>query len=310
MSENTGLTAIFDEMAQQVEARVKIDDAKIESMVERVLAKNCRRIEVVRDGKPIGKIENAHQAAERVLTLLTRDFNAGQFPQVHMYGPAGSGKSTLAKHTAEALGLPLISMQFCAGTTESAIVGRVKPLDGGYIETAFWRNFDTPCMMFFDELHSADPGSSIILNSMLAQGTLTNPLGETKQRDRSCYIMSAGNSALAKTSAQYAAAQRQDGSTADRFAGRMVHIDYDQQLEREIVRRIFGEGRTSEADDLCCWYHAARARLVESRLQRALTTRGLIAAAIDRAEGDDYPVIAAALSPEWSEMEISKVFPR
>jgi cobaltochelatase CobS len=256
-----GDTAALDDLAARVDA--------LESAAPRLLVVN-------QDGAAWGAELPAsrHPMLETlILTMAARDI-AGHRINVWMAGPMGSGKTTAARMAAEALGLDFAPMGAMSQAHE--LMGFVDA-GGAFHTTPFVEAYRNGGLVLLDELDSADPTITLILNGPLDNGRLTLPTGEVIRRHPDCAIIGAGNTHGNGATAEYVGRNRLDGAFLDRFA--FLDWAYDEALETALAGNAEWSGRVQ----------SARRRAAKAGLKIAITPRASIRGAA---------LIRAGLAPD------------
>jgi MoxR-like ATPase len=225
-----------------------------------------------------------------------------------MVGPAGSGKTTLARDVAKAMALEFGFISLSAGVTETHLFGRMLPkADGtwGYVESVFIRLYREGGIFLLDEIDAADANVMVSINAALANGCLCNPVtGEIIHRHEDCTIIAAANTWGRGGDHQYVGRNALDAATMDRFVLSTLHVQYDADLEAELVRAVLTE---AQADELIGWVAKLRGQIVEARLRRIASTRLVVNAAAAIAKGAKLADVKRRFFVDWSRDELAKV---
>lgn len=246
-----GDTAALDDLAARVDA--------LESAAPRLLVVN-------QDGAAWGAELPAqrHPMLETlILTVSARDI-AGHRINAWLAGPMGSGKTTAARMAAEALGLAFAPMGAMSQAHE--LMGFVDA-GGVYHDTPFVRAYRADGqggVVLLDELDSADPTITLLLNGPLDNGIMTLPTGEVIHRHPDCVVIGAGNTYGNGATAEYVGRNRLDGAFLDRFA--FIDWAYDETLETALAGNAEWSGRVQ----------SARRRAAKAGLKIAITPRASI----------------------------------
>ena len=216
---------------------------------------------MVKVGKKSNIIEgHTHQVFEDVIELI----GAFAKPNLMLVGPTGTGKSTLAEQLGEALGLPWGFVSCSGGLSETRVLG-YNNIKGEYISTQFVRVYENGGVCLIDEIDAADENVLITINAALANGHLAiearknNPIAK---RHKDCVIICAANT-FGRVSYEYSARNNLDRSTLDRFTLSTLYMDYDQTLEKLILKD----------EDLCKVLWKVRETIQEYTMSKPLTTR-------------------------------------
>jgi cobaltochelatase CobS len=243
-----GDTAALDDLAARVDA--------LEAQAPRLLVVN-------QDGAAFGAELPAqrHPMLETlILTVSARDL-AGHRINAWLAGPMGSGKTTAARMAAEALGLAFAPMGAMSQAHE--LMGFVDA-GGAFHSTPFVEAYRNGGLVLLDELDSADPTITLILNGPLDNGRMTLPTGEVIHRHPDCVVIGAGNTYGNGATAEYVGRNRLDGAFLDRFA--FLDWAYDEALETALAGNAAWSGRVQ----------SARRRAAKAGLKIAITPRASI----------------------------------
>lgn len=218
--------------------------------------------------------------------------------QAFLVGPAGTGKTTLASQAAEALALPFGHMSCTAGMSEAHLTGRMIA-DGSYISSEFVQIYENGGVFLLDEIDAADPNTLLIINSALANGYMSIPNRKDKpkaQRHEDFYAICAANT-WGNGSNQYSGRAILDSAFLDRFAMSKLEVDYDTNLERDILK---------DSSDLASKLSTIRKNIIDNRLRRILSTRTFVSASIGVANGKTHKQILDRFFVGWTNEEKSK----
>lgn len=191
--------------------------------------------------------------------------------QALLVGPAGTGKSTLAKQVAESLGLPFASISCTAGMSEAHLTGRMA-IDGSYIRSEFVKFYEEGGVFLLDEVDAADNNTMLIINSALANGfmSVSNRVDNQIAKRHSEFIcIAAANTTGDGATSQYAGRNQIDGAFMDRFVGCKIEVNYDTELEANILQS-FPLALTT--------LNRIRENVVNHKIRRIVSTRAYISA--------------------------------
>ena len=225
-----------------VEKTMKPDDTQMDDAVNKVvglvaskmaeivpelvadnMAELARAVEIKIPKAPKIKVDTAHRSLPDILTAVV----AGASP--FLVGPAGSGKTTLMEQIAKTL-----KREFYVEarvTSEFKLLGFIDA-HGKVVRTQFREAYEHGGVFGFDEVDASDPDALTAFNSALANGYCPFPDGLVK-RHKDFVAIAAGNTFGRGADRQYVGRNQLDAATLDRFA--VFEIDYDEQLERELV---------------------------------------------------------------------------
>jgi MoxR-like ATPase len=298
--------AVLDTKARDLQAMVQSLTGTLQEENERVIGAalekidQARRVEiVVKTPKGENKVEGrTHAAFSRVLKL------AGARKNIALIGPTGCGKSHMAEQVAEALGLDYSTQSVTMGMSETKVVGGLLPIgEGGKFEpflADFVRIWRDGGVFLFDEWDAADPNVALIVNQALANGRLDLPVIGTIYRHADAIAMAAMNTYGTGGDRMYTGRMELDEASLDRFRIGQVEMDYDRELERELVGPEYTD-----------WLHRAwevRDKIREARtLRRNMSTRFILDGRDMIALGDSIDEVLTAYSLDWSPDERAKV---
>ena len=203
-----------------------------------------RTLEVIKGQQIVAKSGSVyHPHFPTALGIMTAGLATRGFPNpVLMTGDAGTGKSHAAKmfHALlQEVGLLSKEHDFkeviCFADMEKGdLIGRVKyslNSDNEWNMSGLTTVLINGGVAFVDELDKADPAVATLLNGVLASRQLVNPVtGEVIPVSKNCYIVAAANTTGFAKSPRFAAAQKQDASLLDRFAGGFVSFGHSNRI--------------------------------------------------------------------------------
>lgn len=234
---------------------------------------------------------------KRILRLATQGVN------VFLAGPAGCGKTHLGGQLAEALGRRFGHLSVSGGISESQLLGWLLPIEANgrfvYVPAPFVDFYENGGVFLLDEIDGADANVLMVLNSALANGYLSIPQrheNPVAKRHPDFVCVAAGNTLGHGGDLVYAARERLDGATLDRFRAGFMVLDYDTDFERANVDPA-----------LLVWGLKLRSKIGQLRLRRILSTRFLLDATKLLAAGDSYEDVLDSYFADWSLDERNKV---
>jgi len=201
------------------------------------------------DGKRI-TLKSAHKQTPDLAEFINARIN------VYVYGPAGTGKTHTILQITKALGMTPYMVSGNPFMSTHDHLGFMNAM-GKYVPTALYRFLtDTnPSTLFIDEFDRQRVDAPSVLNSLLAQGHITFPNGETLhlRTDGTQLIIASGNTAMRGGTTAYAAASKQERSTIDRFC--YLYWAIDENLESAIGQQI----NATHAPAWIAWIRTIRA---------------------------------------------------
>lgn len=244
------------------------------------------------DSKVPVTIKQSHSMLKEVLRRVGAGFN-----NILIVGPAGSGKTTLASQLAVATKRQFGFISLSGGTTEGQLLGRLTST-GKYLPSEFVRCYEEGGVFLLDEVDAADANVLLVMNSALANGDLAVPSRvekPTAKRHAKFVLIAAANTWGTGADWQYVGRNQLDAAFLSRFAGAVLSVDYDPQLERSLTVKA--------------WYDAfvrVRSAAHVNRLRRILGTREMLAG--QRLLEAGYTTAEAwnALTAGWTPDERSK----
>lgn len=245
-----------------------------------------------------------HKALEEVLFCV----GAG-LKNVLLVGPAGTGKTTLGQQTATALGLPFASVSCSAGMSEGVLLGRLLPIgDAGRFEYAtapFVDRYENGGVFLLDEIDAADSNVLLVLNSALANGhldvpnRLSNPVAK---RHPNFILLAAANTYGTGPDRMYVGRNQLDAATLSRFAGTVLDVAYDRDLERSLAAAVLGDGAAAWLDA----FWTVRTKVEAVKMRRVWGTREMLAGATRVKAGNTHKAALRALAGGWTADEMQK----
>lgn len=194
--------------------------------VDKITGQFTKRIKtvVVKKGDiKTEKTELVHEKFEDILTLVSNKI------PVMLTGGAGSGKSSTCEKIAEVLGLDFYFSN--AITQEYKLTGFIDA-NGVYQKTQFYKAFKEGGLFLLDEIDASVPEALIIINTAIANGYFDFPIGKVHAH-KDFRIVACANTYGLGGNDVYVGRNQLDGASLDRFA--MVHFDYDEVLEKNLV---------------------------------------------------------------------------
>ena len=251
------IDAVTSKMSEEIQASVieACNDAeiKIESeaddlynelkeKVDRVVSSVKSPTIINVKNKPVldSRERTSHEKLEEVFECLHYK------QKVLLVGPAGTGKSTLVKDAwrgiAKDLGLdPKTSMQYIAcsgGLSEAQLLGKMDA-NGDYHKGLVVDKFENGGLNLFDESDGFDPNVALVTHAMTDnQGfvALPNRTDEPMAfKHDNYYHAEVSNTWGDGMDFSYSGRMQQDGAKLDRFGDVKIWVDYDKNLEKELI---------------------------------------------------------------------------
>ena len=307
---NEQYQTLFAGMAQAIQQHLDIkgavDEAKVSEIVDEKIkaARLPRPVEVhLPDGQVHTLSDRTHRQFDELLGLVSEGHN-----NIMLVGPAGTGKTTLVKHVAKAMSRNFAFISLSAGVTETHIFGRMLPQSDGswaYVESPFIRIYRNGGVFLFDEVDAADGNVMVSINAALANGMLCNPVtGEVIERHPDCLIVTAANTYGRGGDMVYVGRNALDGATLDRFCLSKLLVNYDTDLEYDMLKAALPQ---SDVDQVFDWVKDLRGRIAAYRLRRIASTRLVEQAAKAMKAGKTLEAVKARYFQDWSADEKAKV---
>lgn len=298
------LSSIEGEAIKKVreEGQVQVREAKTEITdfaKERIAAeaRKFRKIEVT-VGKAKPKVLDGimPECFERLVQLAAMRLN------IMMVGPAGCGKTFIASQVAKALDLDFASQSCSEGMSESALTGWLLPINGSqfeYVQSEFVRIYENGGVFLFDEVDAADPNVMVFMNQALANDGFYLP-----QRHENPYVkkhkdfvaMAAANTFGNGADQMYVGRNQLDAATLDRFKVGTVAMDYDDNVEENLV-----------APEVLTWGREVRQQIKANRMNRIMSTRVMLDGTKMLEAGWSIGQVAEAYFSDWSKDELMLV---
>jgi cobaltochelatase CobS len=220
------ITGVLEQFASE---RFTIQDL-VSSDEFRDAVRDCatvtRTVEVVRPSGVKHTEDVVHENFEHLLKMVGAGMN------VALVGEAGSGKTHAAEQCARALGVEYYPMSFHAKMTSTDLRGYMDA-KGDYNESAMYRAFKLGGLLCLDEFDRSNTEVVVSLNNLLAGASYLFPNNELVKKHEDFRVVACQNTTGSGGSKQYAAAQRQDASTLNRFV--TIPWDIDNAMERKIA---------------------------------------------------------------------------
>lgn len=222
-----GINVESDVMDGAVDKVIALVAAKMAETVPQLVADNmadlARAVEIKIPKMAKIKVDTAHRSLPDILMATV----AGTHP--FLVGPAGSGKTTLAEQIATVLKRDFYME--ARVTSEFKLLGFIDAY-GKTVRTQFREAYEKGGVFLFDEVDASDPDAMTAFNAALANGQCPFP-DKMVRAHKDFVAIAAGNTFGRGADRQYVGRNQLDAATLDRFA--VFEVDYDEQLERELV---------------------------------------------------------------------------
>ena len=238
------------------------------------------------------------QVYPKILSLARRRKN------ILLVGPAGCGKTTIAHQVAYDLKLPFYSVSMSEGMTETQLLGRREPSQKGgfkYVPSPLTVAAENGGVLLIDEMDAGNSNTQLCLNNILSgkEFTIPNKCDSIRIKKNPDFVAIASANTFGNGADRvYVGRNQLDGATLDRFKVGTVYMDYDETIEKAVVR-----------SDIFEWGVAIRKIIREFSMRQVLSTRFLkdLSDMADdngfRTEDDWWGVLTSS----WSNDEKDKV---
>ena len=272
--------------------REELINKQINAKVEKEVAKLKPTLVRIPNRKEVVLEESLHKAFKDVLYFCEME------RQVFVAGPSGSGKTHMASQVAKALGVQFKHISCSAGLSEAHLLGRML-FDGTYVKSDFVDCYENGGIFLFDEIDAADANTLLVVNSALANGSMSVPNRKdnpSAKRHRDFMCICAGNT-WGSGSIEYAGRNYMDAAFMNRFAASKVVVDYDNKLEKRICTDEF----------LYSALNNLRKAVVDKKIRRVISTRVFISGQRQVSCGMSIKHFINNLMIDWSAEEKSKI---
>ena len=272
--------------------REELINKQINAKVEKEVAKLKPTLVRIPNRKEVVLEESLHKAFKDVLYFCEME------RQVFVAGPSGSGKTHMASQVAKALGVQFKHISCSAGLSEAHLLGRML-FDGTYVKSDFVDCYENGGIFLFDEIDAADANTLLVVNSALANGSMSVPNRKdnpSAKRHRDFMCICAGNT-WGSGSIEYAGRNYMDAAFMDRFAASKVVVDYDNKLEKKICTDDF----------LYSALNNLRKAVMDKKIRRVISTRVFISGQRQVSCGMSIKHFINNLMIDWSSEEKSKI---
>ncbi len=272
--------------------REELINKQINVKVEKEVAKLKPTLVRIPNRKEVVLEESLHKAFKDVLYFCEME------RQVFVAGPSGSGKTHMASQVAKALGVQFKHISCSAGLSEAHLLGRML-FDGTYVKSDFVDCYENGGIFLFDEIDAADANTLLVVNSALANGSMSVPNRKdnpSAKRHKDFMCICAGNT-WGSGSIEYAGRNYMDAAFMDRFSASKVVVDYDSKLEKKICTDDF----------LYTALTNLRKAVLDKKIRRVISTRVFISGQRQVSSGKSIKDFINNLMIDWSSEEKSKI---
>ena len=288
----------FEEKSEDLTTSVK-------DMVNKKLSELKQPIQIkIGEAKPVDVKGSAHEKMVDVIECLQIK------KRVLLVGPSGTGKSTLVQNAwsaiAPTIGLePKKSMQYIAcsgGLSEAQLLGKMDA-NGGYHNGLVVDAFENGGLNLFDEADGFDPNVALVTHAMTDnQGFIALPNRTDDPmafKHDNYYHAEIANTWGDGMDFSYSGRMQQDSAKMDRFGDVKIWVDYDRNLERDLVG-VFIDWAEMLWD--------LRTRLAESNLDRRfVSTRRFYDAHVWAEVGKPKSWFLNRITIDYTDEEKSKI---
>lgn len=162
-----------------------------------------------------------------------------------LVGPSGSGKSFMMRDLADSLDMDYGETPLTAGATPSWLVGAETIT--GYKTRPFVEIYEKGGVYCFEEVDAADPNMLLLVNNAIANDSFFNPVtGQELVKHHDFIVGATANTWGIGSNRQYTGRERLDAATLDRFRVGRVEVQYDEIVEKAIVKEWQGKAEKME----------------------------------------------------------------
>jgi len=180
-------------------------------------------------GTVTGKMHRKFETAFKILTATQR---------LYLKGDTGTGKSFLARQLAEGLKLSFKYLPLTAGITEGKITGMML-VNGDFVKTDFLDIYENGGVMLFDEVDAADSNTLLTINNAIEEGSMPVPARRDNPqaiKHKDFHLVCAANTWGTGNEGDFHGREYQDKSFLNRFSASKLNVDYDKDLEEELLK--------------------------------------------------------------------------
>lgn len=229
---------------------------------------------------------------------------------VALVGPAGSGKSTIIRLACKALEATLYHTPCGGDIREQHLLGRTIPVQGEwtYIPAPFVQAFESEgfSVAMLDEMDGvSDPSVLLPINDVLAgfeklhlPWRWSAPYAERGKGFLG--VAATMNTIGAGATSMYQGRTALDGSTLDRFVGRIIVVPYDAAYEEAYIAGPAGSPVCPSGKEFLDWIRLLRVNVEKNNLRRIVSTRMLQQGVAMLRRDWKLPAVKEALLTGWS----------
>lgn len=208
---------VIDKITKETEKKMAqlVKEAKKRQVVELKLT----------DEQVKGSGEIRHRDFDKVAFVIRKRLPA------FLYGGAGNGKSKIAEQIAEMLKIPYYSISVSYQTSVGQLVGYMDA-QGHYVRTLLREAYENGGVFCIDEIDAGNQNVIMCLNAITNQDICAFPDGMVKKH-KNFVVVATANTKGDGSDLQYSGRERIDAALLSRFV--KIHIDYDENLERQLV---------------------------------------------------------------------------
>jgi MoxR-like ATPase len=190
-----------------------------------------------------------------------------------MVGPSGCGKTHVAEMLANALDLEFAAQSCSVGVSESNFVGWLLPTGNNgkfnHVVSSFLRLYENGGLFLIDEMDNADPNLLVFLNMALANKGFYLPQrfdNPEVKRHPDFVCVAAANTFGGGADNLYTSRNALDAATLDRFRIGTIEMDYDLDVESQLVKN----------QAILDWAYAIRSEINNHHLAKLMSTRAML----------------------------------
>ena len=287
--------AAAEQAKAEAEAKAAAEAAAAEAAENSVFKRAQRMID---DAVADGKISNPHgQLTEALACVLA-------FGRAYLAGPSGTGKSYAGEQIAAVLGREFVLQGYDASTFPERLHGYMDA-NGNWVEGKLSDAYHSGKVYIGDEMDKAETATTASTNQHVNfNDTIATAGGDIHRHDDFVFIAT-GNSAMDGPGGQDGvyATERQSADFIARWEqlGVMIHFDYDEQMETNMLGQFASEypillqaRKNIKSEDV------SASRTTQTRTMQGWTTW--------RGNGLSIGQTVGRICRLWNETEVRKVW--